>query len=283
MATEVEFSSRRSLPRDFARVEPGHATVTRYLKKHAAIVYIQKKKNRLGYFQIVAYFAPSDVVEAAREHAGRCLREKTIQVEKKNRAQLLGAAAAQTLEVFFNLGEQIVGQMMTEYRRAYGERKAEYLRKAYSQWRMGKRAVSQVVRERLLDLLPPFLPLDQKYQIIKAIYKSSLTITTLDFLLRSEKDIEVVREAVRQHVSRPDATVVQSIVYEIASWLSDQDAQICLAMIDRLKQEEERLLSQQALSQIQMLTDFVSRVGMRSSAARIIELPSLKITIRVEK
>ena len=281
MASEVEFWSGRSIPGDYAPFLPGDAAFTQYIKDHSDIVYVKKRVNRRGYTQIVAYYAPANVIQEAQEHLCRLRQRKDERAERQRRGVLIGAAADRTVEALLGLSSDNAREVVRHYKKVYGKKKGEYLRRAMTEWRTGQRGTSGLMRERLLEFLPPFLSLELRYEIIKQLYRNCLVPTSIQVVIYSQKDIDAVHETARRHLGKPEAAIVPSMVHDVARWLTDGDSQLCLELIDRLRREEEPLLYESLHAQLLTLSEFVSRIGGHSSAVKVIELPTLTITVTI--
>jgi hypothetical protein len=228
MAREVVFWSGCSMPGNYAPFFPGDAAFTQYIKDHSDIVYVKRRVNRLGYPEIVTYYAPANVIQEGREHLCRVRQRKDERAENRKRRVLIGAAADRTIEALLGLTDDNAREVVRSYKRVYGAKKGEYLKRALSDWRTGRRGTSGLMRERLLEFLPPYLSLDLRYEIIKQLYRKCLVATSIQAIVYSERDIDAIRETARQHLGKPDAAALTSIVQEVASWLTDGDSRLCL-------------------------------------------------------
>jgi hypothetical protein len=101
------------------------------------------------------------VPEAARIAQAR-ERKRIGRKAVERRRSLLGAAANAAAEIFLNLDRETRARVFRAYRQAFGEKKAEYIRRVYEGCRSGQVGMSGEMRDRLLRFLPPILSFEAK-------------------------------------------------------------------------------------------------------------------------
>src|SRR4051794_29707742 len=93
--------------------------------------------------------------ERAREHIAAARRL----------TQELGGADEVVKRWLFSLAQSDLGNILTVYGRVYGASAQEYATKVIPRWQSGKVQMSGMVAERIFKLLPPFMPLELKYEL----------------------------------------------------------------------------------------------------------------------
>ena len=77
----------------------------------------------------------------------------------------LGGADKDVKAYFFSLSPTALAPILKDYESRYGTSARQYAQSALPQWRNGRRQMSGLVAERLVDLLPPRMPLVEKYKL----------------------------------------------------------------------------------------------------------------------
>src|SRR5688572_1429166 len=72
--------------------------------------------------------------------------------------------------LFLNLDAPTLEGIFEDYAREFGKRRAAYAREVYSDWREGRVVMSDMIRERLLKIVPRHLPFDTKYELISSLW-----------------------------------------------------------------------------------------------------------------
>jgi len=283
MAQEIILWGRcgRVVPQGYVRVEPGDAMVTRHIKRYAEVVYIQKRQDHRGYTTTVGYYAPEAIVAEARRWAAEHRRQSALREAVRRRRDLLGAAAGLSSTIFLALEPQALAQVLSEYRRAYGEKKAEYVRRVYNAWRQGAVAMSPALQERLLAFLPPLLSFDQKFRIVEALWNGTRPSSSLDLALGPALGIDAAVALAQQRLGEARTGGLPLAVTDVIAWLSQKDAQQTLELVLRLGQQEDRLVAERLQAELMQLQGFVARIGPGGEATKVVEMPGVRITVRM--
>ena len=284
MAREVQIwgRGRIGVPREYQETKPGNAFITRYIKEHSEIVYIQMaRRGRTAHFRVVGYFAPARVVNDAnlawQRHAdGR--RRSAARVET---VQRLGPAGDLTHDLFLRLEQSVLRSVFSEYKRTFGKKKYEYAKRKYEDWRAGTTEMSAELRQRLLLFLPRYLSLEQKYAIVEAIWRRSGTNGSHQFSIDSaagvDRCLEVISELLR-------ATLGQSIpdtVKAALDWLTDDDSRLAEDLARKLYEREIPIITSNLREKLEELLSCVHDHRGAATSQVQIELPVGHITIRL--
>lgn len=103
---------------------------------------------------------PSLGYERAREHIR--------QAEKLSHE--LGGTDKDVKAYFFSLGGSDLSRVLAEYERLYGREARDYAEKTIPNWNSGRVHMSGMVAERLFNLLPRHMPLEQKYKLTESLW-----------------------------------------------------------------------------------------------------------------
>lgn len=83
----------------------------------------------------------------------------------------VGHADAAVKDAFFRLSGKALDYLLDKYGELYGEDARDYARNTIPKWRSGTVQMSGMVAKRLFELLPPYMPTEDKNKIVEAIWK----------------------------------------------------------------------------------------------------------------
>lgn len=181
--------------------------------------------------------------EAGRERAERHIREaRELTAE-------LGGTDQDVKEYFFGLSPQELAPVLDEYGRRHGASAREYAELTIPKWKSGQVHMSGMVASRLFRLLPPRMPLEAKYQLVKNLW----THVGPSSNKRMRIGPDATRGDVLAVVSRymADVAVHYMVPDELErrfAWLTSNDVHLRQQILNRL-QDEERELVVQAIKQ----------------------------------
>lgn len=82
----------------------------------------------------------------------------------------LGGTDKDVKEYFFSLPQSKLKKLFSDYGKKYGSEVKEYAVETFSDWKSGKRKMSGLVAGRLYAMLPPTMPLETKYSMVKVLW-----------------------------------------------------------------------------------------------------------------
>ena len=89
--------------------------------------------------------------------------------------------------IFFRLNTQSLGTLFKKYGQLHGKNAESYARKTFLNWKTGETVLSGQTAERLLNLIPPYLPQNIKYELIKKLREHYLETQTKHITTTHEK------------------------------------------------------------------------------------------------
>jgi hypothetical protein len=97
--------------------------------------------------------------------------EKALQhIEEGRRLSIeLGGTDRDVKQYLFSLGPTELKPILDAYERQHGQQAREYAQDTIPQWRSGKRQMSGLVAARLFSLLPAFMPVERKFDLVKSL------------------------------------------------------------------------------------------------------------------
>lgn len=197
-------------------------------------------------------------------------------------SSLFGPMVGQVRVAFLNLEGDALEELFEDYAAAHGTSAASYARKAYPKWKSGATKLSGQTMERLVELVPPYLSSEQRFELVAAVLKKHKP--------------NVVTKSVRIDVDKPGAgfaeldSVLASMTHEAtlaylperildaAKWLNDDDVTVSRAMLAEAERRENDLIRTSAAKEIALLRRTIQSGQVKSASYSVI-LPSGRLSV----
>jgi hypothetical protein len=184
--------------------------------------------------------------ERAREHIAAA----------KRLTEELGGADQSVKRWFFSLPNYELSRILGIYGNAYGASAREYAEKVIPQWKSGAVQMSGMVAERLFKLLPPFMPLTLKYEIIEGLWQHFGPTSRKTLYVGPDVDTSSLAAAVQQHIDNVvTAYRIPPHLETRFDWLSANDVGVKQDLLDHLRTMDKALAVEAARVQIPVLLE----------------------------
>jgi hypothetical protein len=171
--------------------------------------------------------------EAARRHIE----------EAKRFSKELGGIDNDVKGYFFRLTPAQLEPILDEYGQIHGLSARNYAEKTIAKWSSGRTHMSGMVAERLFNLLPPRMPLSEKYDLVKNLWEHVCPRTTHAFLVGPEGDGLVLETRVRDYlVSTVTGHAIPETMEKRFEWLSSGDVKVKQQLLNNLRAMERNLV-----------------------------------------
>ncbi|MDX5985066.1 hypothetical protein [Sphingomonas echinoides] len=180
-----------------------------------------------------------------------------IEAAKRLSAEL-GGTDKDVKEYFFKLPPRAMASLLDEYGRRYGSSAKEYASNTIDKWRSGKVHMSGLVAERLFGLLPPRMPLTEKYKLTESLWEHFGPRSKKRLRIGINADIGAVVEAVQRHF---DGVISHYKIPEQLerrfNWLAAGDVEVKQQLLNFLRDRERSLLSEGARIQLPVMLQHI--------------------------
>jgi hypothetical protein len=156
-------------------------------------------------------------------------RERALQhIEEARLLSLeLGGTDVDVKQYFFSLPHNELKLIFDEYGRIYGSDKRDYAEDTFNKWKTGRRKMSGLVAGRLYDLLPPRMPLNKKYELIKTLWESLGPSSNKILIIGPDAHINEIIGIVREYIYETvDNYKIPQNMEKRFKWLSMNDSQL---------------------------------------------------------
>lgn len=185
-------------------------------------------------------------------------------------------------QAFYDLPEAARDELLREYGRRWGRLAEEYARETFHLWRTGRRRMSGQTARRLLELVPPRLPLEQRLELIRRLrakrihLRRKVRVTPADWRPRVEAAVAAI--VAHGRVSRLPEDLVR-----LASWLADEDRASLRPLLLRVEEAEARLRADCLAREYPVLAALAGEVRRRGGrAVHTLELPTGSVVVEFQ-
>jgi len=196
---------------------------------------------------------------------------------------LFGGIDHDVENAFFNLPSYELEALFIDYGCKYGGNAESYARSTYRQWRSGATNLSGQTAERLLEILPPRLSKDQRFELIRKLRKH--------YIKRAREYVKTPPESWRQHVIPSVEKVIKASrdfklpdeLFERATWLADGDTEAVHRILHSIDEEEAQQRTLYLDAEFKRIEVFVTKVKNTNAVSHTISIPQGDIYVTIEK
>ena len=151
----------------------------------------------------------------------------------------LGGIDKEIKQFFFQMPPDELKLFFDAYEKVHGLQRREYAAEAHIKWKSGQTKMSGMVASRIIDLLPPFMPVDLKLQLVEKFWLNSQNYKEIYLLAPQGTESAVISTYLREHY----APVIENLkipdnMKKRFRWLAAQDAAIVERLISEVKAVE---------------------------------------------
>lgn len=217
---------------------------------------------------------------AGRERALQHIRD----AEELSRE--LGGTDKDVKEYFFRLSPAALTKVLGLYGDQYGEKARQYAEETIPRWRAGKVKMAGQTAARLFNLLPPLMPLAEKYRLAENLWRHVGPSSRRRLRVGLNASVDEATVKVLEHIegvvhsySIPDA------LSKRFNWLSGGDIGVKQAILNHLQTIEKRVVVEDARQHLPVMLDHLRNDAARSTArlARILTIGKHELEVLVDR
>ena len=196
--------------------------------------------------------------------------------------RLFGDGVEGIKNAFLNLDEEAKEELLLDYGAIHGESAERYARKTFLSWKNGKTNLSGQTMERLVELVPPYLPSDIRIDILKKVLikhkKKGIYATVRVNVKEPLIGFLEIDKVITQMKIEDQLAYLPKQVMEAATWLYDNDVTAARSMLAEATRVENDMLKKNALKEIDLLKRTINS-GQVKTANYNLELPSGTLSV----
>jgi hypothetical protein len=224
------------------------------------------------------YFPPNANIghEMARQH---------IEDARRLTAEL-GGTDKDVKEYFFALSPRSLSIILDAYERQYGAGPRAYAQSTINRWRTGAVQMSGTVAERLFRLLPPRMPLREKYQLVENLWTHVGPKSRKVLRVGLDANIEQIIEVVRNHMN--DVVVrfmIPASLEKRFEWLSAGDSRTKQELLNHFLEHEKAFVVEGARQRIPVLIEHLGsgRGANTHRAAEVLKIGNHELDVSFDR
>ena len=203
--------------------------------------------------------------------------------QRRQLSELFAGIDKDIENIFLNLSYVSLDGLFSVYGRIYGKNAGNYARETFPKWKNGATKLSGQTAERLLNLIPPYLPHNTRYELIKKLRehylpRHSRQLTTIMYQWKQD-----VLPIITELVDSSSAFRLPRILSEKAAWLSDGDVDAANRILASLEQEEARIRASYLEVEFKRIQSLVDHIDNAGSVRHTIKLPQGEIYVIIER
>ena len=159
-------------------------------------------------------------------------------------SERLGGTDEDVKEYIFSLSGWQLQSVLMAYGKQYGESARGYAEQTMPDWRSGRVKMSGLVAGRLFDLLPPRMPLEDKYGLVEKLWQKHRPSSHK--VLRIGPDApasDAIKEATAYLYGVVSGAEIPEALVRRFELLSSGDVEVQQQLLDHLLHEEKRLIA----------------------------------------
>ena len=220
----------------------------------------------------------------SRDFGRERAREHIRQAQQLTRE--LGGSDQDVKRYFFSLSSNRLKVILDAYEKVYGIKAREYAEETLPRWRTGSVQMSGMVASRLFNLLPPRMPIAEKYKLTQSLWKHVGPRSRMRLRVGLDAEVENVVSKVYEHI---DEVVTQYRIPDNLerrfNWLSAGDVRVKQDLLNHVQQAEKSLVVEGARRQLPvMLQHLRGSEGQHTHRlAQVLKIGNHELEVLVDK
>ena len=186
-------------------------------------------------------------------------------------------------KIFFALNAQSLDTLFKKYGQLHGKNAEKYARKTFPNWKSGQTGLSGQTAERLLNLIPPYLPQNIKYELIKKLRNHYLKKQARHISTTHEEWKSDVIPAVNELIKVSSDFKLPETLIQRAAWLANGDVDAANRILASLELEEAKVRTNYIAVEFKRIQSLVDHIPHTQSIRHSIELPQGDINVVIEQ
>lgn len=160
--------------------------------------------------------------------------------KRRSLAARFGGIETDVERLFLNLPPAKLRIILRRYEERFGKGPCKYARQTYQKWKSGAVRMSGQTAERLLDLLPPLLSVEQRYDLIRKLRRHYLPRRRLRIFVTVDDWRKRVIAEIDKLIERERRFALPDDLKYTATWLADGSTESAQKMLQAVEEEEAR-------------------------------------------
>ncbi len=177
--------------------------------------------------------------------------------EARELSRELGGTDEDVKRYFFSLSSVELRPILDAYERQHSKAAREYAEATFPAWRIGSVKMSGQNAARLFNLLPRFMPLNRKYDLVESLWEKLGPRSEWSIAFGLNVDAKAVDHAVTQHVAKTiNAHAIPESLQRRFAWLADGDSQVMQQLLNHFMMRDRQQAVEKVGAQVALILQF---------------------------
>lgn len=174
----------------------------------------------------------------------------------------LGGTDHDVKAYFFSLPPDKMREVLNCYEEEYGFKARSYAEQALPKWHSGSVKMSGMVAERLFSLLPPLMPIEQKYKLAESLWRHVALSSHCQLYFGPDVDSDELSQVVKLHFEEKAAPhQIPNSVQKRFNWLASGDISVKQQLLNHFIERERELVAQAVREKTAILMENLRHKG----------------------
>lgn len=189
-------------------------------------------------------------------------------------SRLYGGIDDDVRRMFFDLDAFTLKLVLNRYECEHGYAARKYAEKTLAKWKNGEVRMSGQVAERLVNVVPFFLSIDQKYELISSLWKRTRSRQTMRLAMNPADSLAQLVERAASFLVEGSEVVIPDSVADRLEWLAAEDSASARVLLEEVVRRESGIaIAEFATSLGSLRQAWHDSTGARVKGQARIELP----------
>jgi hypothetical protein len=180
--------------------------------------------------------------------------------EAEELSRELGGTDKDVKEYFFSLSHVERARVLHLYGRKHGEVAQRYAEKTIPSWRSGGVGMGGQTAARLFDLLPPLMPLQEKYRLAENLWRHVGPQSKRRLRVGLDTTVDDAVSKAREHIEGiVSGYVIPDNLTRRFNWLAAGDVGLKQQLLNHLQELEKKLVVEDARQHLPAMLDHLRR------------------------
>ena len=185
-------------------------------------------------------------------------------------------------QIFLSLSPGELERLFQRYGESYGDKPEAYAREAYPRWQSGKVKMSGQTASRLLELLPPYLSPEKRFDLVKQLRSRHFQRQTFRIQSTPATWRADLIKPIQKLVASSGLFQLPEDLKDTASWLADGDTAAAQRLLAAAEQEEAAIRVIYIDEELQRIESMMRDIDTTRRVSHKLRLPQGEITLNVE-
>jgi hypothetical protein len=198
----------------------------------------------------------------------------------------LGGTDKDVKDYFFSLPPSRLTHVLRLYGQKFGEDKREYAANTMSDWRAGRRKMSGLVAGRLFNLLPPLMPIDEKYKLTESLWRHVGPSSKRRLRVGMDASLDQAMTKAREHVEGVvNGYHIPEGLARRFEWLSSGDVTIKQQLLNHVQALEKKLVVEDLRQRLPVLIEHLRQdsSNMTKRAAHTLTVGKHELEVLIDR